>query len=89
VSRRPKALPEAPEGYFQLTEWRPTSNGAARAARARWRASLAVLGIRAVEVEAEGFASLWREGEESVSEATKRMRRARDLCGDVRGRDLT
>lgn len=86
MSRRPSTVPDPPAGFFQLTEWRPVANGSARASRDRWRASLAVLGVRTAEVEEDGLVSLWREGEEALSESGERMRRAREMCGGVRGR---
>jgi hypothetical protein len=81
MSRRPDTLPDtlpdAPEGFFQLTEWRPAHDASSRATRARWRASLAVLGVRTAEVEADGLVALWREGDEALSESGQREREKR------------
>jgi len=85
MSRRPSTLPDAPAGFFQLTEWRPVTDNPARASRDRWRASLAVLGIRTAEVEADGLVSLWRDGDEALSDVGVRMRARRQMCANVRG----
>lgn len=85
MSRKPDTLPVAPEGFFRLTEWRPVEDGRSRTLRARWRASLAVLGVRTVEVEGLAMArgrsavlvALWREGEEAVTREAAKKRRQR------------
>lgn len=74
MSRRPPSAPVAPNGYFILTAWRPVTDAGARAIRARWRASLAVLGVRTLEVESGGLVALWREGEEAASNEAQRQR---------------
>ena len=77
MSRKPEAIPDAPDGFFQLTEWRPIHDGRSRAIRDRWRASLAVLGVRTVEVSDGVLVALWREGEEACSSWTVGKRRQR------------
>lgn len=75
MSRHPSHSPSLPPGdWFLLTVWRPASDTAAKAIRARWAASLAVLGIRTLEVEIEGLVALYREGVEELSDAGRRSR---------------
>lgn len=75
MSRHPDALPDLPPGdWFLLCVWRPASDATARAIRARWRASLAVLGIRTAEVQSGVLVSLWREGAEALSDSGRRGR---------------
>jgi hypothetical protein len=77
VSRKPETAPDALDGYFQLTIWRLRDDANAAVLRARWRASLAVLGVRTLEVESGGLVALYREGEEAASASTARVRRFR------------
>lgn len=81
--RRPATVPEPPPGYFYLTQWRRTRDVGARESRERWKAALAVLGIRAVIVEIDGYAALAREGEEALSGSgwRERIRAGAKNCG--------
>jgi hypothetical protein len=67
-------IPLPPGDWFLLCVWRPTSDATAKAIRARWRASLAVMGVRTVEIEIAGLAALYREGVEELSDSARRYR---------------
>lgn len=67
LPRRPRSVPAPPPGYFYLTQWRLARDKEAARIRDRWKGSLAVLGIRTVIVEIDGYAALAREGEEALS----------------------
>ena len=71
MSRKPPAPPT-----FRLTLWARVSNLGAAARRARWKGSLAVLGIRTFERRMNGRVALFREGVEELSAGAERHRSA-------------
>jgi hypothetical protein len=75
---RPKKIPPAPPGYFQITEWK--SEKGSPVIRDRWRHSLNVQGIKTKVVTTEGLSALYREGIEALSTRAifKRKRAAKD-----------
>lgn len=83
--RRLSDEPRAPDGFFRLTHPRPASDTTAAYVRARWRASLAVLGIRTVEIVEDGLVALWREGEEAISTSGGRMRARKNTAKTTAG----
>lgn len=72
--RRPRLVPEPPPGYFYVTQWRLTRNAGAKQIRDRWAGSLAVLGVRTMVIETEGYSALVREGDEALSASGFRER---------------
>lgn len=72
--RGPSAIPPVPDGFFRLTQWRPAVDDDAAGARARFAAHLAAQGVTTITVHSEGFAALYRSGEEALSESGIRAR---------------